>query len=101
MDARGSGLSGVTVTLSGTTAAGTGRSLSTTTDANGSYSFSVPAGGNHTVMPSLAGYVFSPESQMFRNVSGNQAANFAALGSLVGASVPVIRQWSLQNHECL
>lgn len=47
--AGGSGLSGVTVSLSGTTATGTAVSLSTTTDANGHYSFSVLAGGSYTV----------------------------------------------------
>ena len=75
--AGGSGVSGVAVSLSGTTATGTTVSLSTTTDANGHYSFSVLAGGNYVVTPSLAGYTFSPASQTFSNVGANQTANFS------------------------
>ena len=54
--------------------AGTSVSLSTTTDVNGSYSFSVPARGTYTVTPSLAGYAFSPASQTFSNLGANQTA---------------------------
>jgi hypothetical protein len=69
--AESSGLAGVTVTLSGTISA------STTTDADGNYSFPVPAGGTYTVTPSLAGYTFSPESQTFNNATQNQTADFS------------------------
>jgi hypothetical protein len=47
------GLSGVTVTLSGANSP-------LTTDANGSYSFSGISGGNYTITPSKTGYTFSP-----------------------------------------
>ena len=68
----GNGLSGVAVTLSGT------QSGSATTSGSGSYSFLVPAGGNYTIVPSLARYTFSPASLSFNNLSANQTANFSA-----------------------
>lgn len=48
----GSGLSGVTVTLSTGAAA--------TTNAGGVYTFTGLANGNYSITPTLAGYVFSP-----------------------------------------
>ena len=48
------GVSGVTVTLSGASSA------STVTDASGNYSFSGLGSGNYTMTPSLTGYTFSP-----------------------------------------
>ncbi len=69
----GSGLSGANVVLSG------GASNSTTTDANGNYSFAtLPSGGNYTVTPSLTGYTFDPVNRSFTNIQANQLANFAA-----------------------
>ena len=68
----GSGLSGVTMTLSGS------QSGSTATNGSGSYSFTVQADGNYTVTPSLSGYTFSPPSQTFNGLGGNQVANFNA-----------------------
>ena len=88
--AGGSGFSGVTVSLSGTTAAGTAVSRSTTSDANGNYSLAVPAGGSYTVTPSLAGSTFNPASQPFSNLSGNQTANFSVSGeSTTEIGVPI------------
>jgi hypothetical protein len=67
------GRGGVTVTLSGT------QTATTTTDANGNYSFpSLAAGGNYVVAPSLANYTFTPPSQSFNNLSADQTANFSA-----------------------
>ncbi|MGA2588737.1 MAG: carboxypeptidase regulatory-like domain-containing protein [Bryobacteraceae bacterium] len=78
----GGGLSGVTMTLSGS------QSGSTSTNASGSYIFTVPAGGNYTVAPSLAGYRFAPPYQTFSNLTGNQAASFSAtLGSSLAGSI--------------
>ena len=74
-----SGLAGVTVTLSGA------QSAVTTTDLNGNYSFTVPRGGNYTVAPTEAGFVFSPPSQSFTNLSGDQTANFT--GARVSFSI--------------
>jgi photosystem II stability/assembly factor-like uncharacterized protein len=52
-DGFGNGISGATVTLSGTVSA------NTTTDGNGNYSFSnLPAGGNYSLAPSKAGQYF-------------------------------------------
>ncbi|HEV2881589.1 MAG TPA: carboxypeptidase regulatory-like domain-containing protein, partial [Pyrinomonadaceae bacterium] len=67
------GLAGATVTLSGT------RSSTTTTDANGNYTFAdLPAGGNYVVTPSRSHYAFNPVSLPFNNLSANQTGNFAA-----------------------
>lgn len=74
VQAGGSGFSGVMITLSGTTAGGTAISRTATTDANGNYLISAPAGGNYTVTPSQSGFTFNPASQTFSNVSGNQSA---------------------------
>lgn len=49
-------MAGVTITLIGS------GSTSTTTDSIGNYSFSGAANGNYTIIPSLTGYVFIPES---------------------------------------
>ena len=51
-------------------------SASVITDSSGSYSFSVPPGGNYNVTPSLSGYTFSPAAQSFTNVNAKQVANF-------------------------
>jgi formylglycine-generating enzyme required for sulfatase activity len=48
------GLAGVTVSLSGASAA------QTTTDSSGNYNFTGQSNGDYTVSPSLSGYVFSP-----------------------------------------
>ena len=52
----GSGISGVTVSLSGPSTA------STTTDANGNFTFGNLAKGSYTITPSLTGSTFSPSS---------------------------------------
>ncbi|HEV7889807.1 MAG TPA: carboxypeptidase regulatory-like domain-containing protein [Pyrinomonadaceae bacterium] len=66
------GLPGVTVSLTGS-ATGT-----TTTDANGLYSFTVKAEGTYTVTTSLAHYGFTPPSQTFANLGGDKTADFNA-----------------------
>jgi uncharacterized repeat protein (TIGR03803 family) len=68
----GSGLTGVTVSLRGSS------SGSTTTNVSGSYSFPVIGGGSYSVTPALTDYTFSPGSTNFDNLSGNQTANFTA-----------------------
>jgi photosystem II stability/assembly factor-like uncharacterized protein len=68
----GAGLRDVTVTLSGS------QPGLTTTDANGNYSFSLPAGGNYTLTPSILGYSMTPPSQTFNNLSTNRTADFTA-----------------------
>lgn len=60
----GSGLSGVTVTLTGS------GSTSTVTDANGYYMFTEAQNGSYTITPSKSGYSFTPAS---KSVSVNNA----------------------------
>jgi hypothetical protein len=86
----GSGLSGVTMTLSGP------QSGSASTDGSGNFSFTgLTAGGNFTVTPSKTGYTFIPPSATFSSLSGNQTANFTAsvvvatLGTLTAGSASV------------
>jgi hypothetical protein len=67
-----SALSGVSIALSGSA------NTTTTTDAGGNYSFTVPAAGNYTVTPTKPDYSFTPASQQFNNLGGNQTANFSA-----------------------
>jgi len=69
----GSGLSGISVMLSGSQAG------STTTDAGGNYSFSnLPAGGIYIITPGKMSYAFTPASQTFTYLSANQTSNFIA-----------------------
>ncbi|SPF44420.1 hypothetical protein SBA4_3210023 [Candidatus Sulfopaludibacter sp. SbA4] len=70
--ASGAGLTGVTMTLSGS------QTGATTTDSSGNYSFTgLAAGGNYTVTPTRSGYTFT-SPQTFNNLSANQTANFTA-----------------------
>ena len=59
----GTGISSVTMTLSG---AGTG---TTTTDSSGNYSFSGLSNGSYTVTPNKTGYTFTPPNKSV-NISG-------------------------------
>ncbi|MEA2205276.1 MAG: large repetitive protein [Blastocatellia bacterium] len=78
--AAGSGLSGVTVTLSGAQAA------TASTNANGDYSFSgIPAGGNYTIALSRANYSFTPANRTWNDLGANQTANFT--GELVNYKI--------------
>ena len=68
------GLSGVTVTLSG------GQSTTTTTDAQGNYTFAnLPSNASYSVSASQSGNTFSPASWDFDRLRGNQVANFTKL----------------------
>ncbi|MCX5885280.1 MAG: DUF1566 domain-containing protein [Proteobacteria bacterium] len=73
----GSGLAGVTVTLSGTV------SKTTTTVSDGTYSFTDLADGTYTITPSLTGYTFNPPSRIV-NISGSNVTgqDFTAYGLL-------------------
>ncbi|HEY6000167.1 MAG TPA: carboxypeptidase regulatory-like domain-containing protein, partial [bacterium] len=69
----GTGLAGVTMTLSGA-AGGT-----TTTDASGSYQFAGLLNGSYTVTPSRAGYIFAPTNAAVTVAGANvTAVNFTA-----------------------
>ncbi|MDQ1524638.1 MAG: hypothetical protein QOE47_2562, partial [Pyrinomonadaceae bacterium] len=66
----GTRFSGVTMMLSGS------QSATTTTDAQGNYSFPNLPNGNYTVTPTLANYFFEPPSQTFNSLSADQVAHF-------------------------
>ena len=71
----GTGLSGVTITLTG------GPGGTQITNASGNYSFaSLPAGGNYTVTPALVNQTFSSPSITLNNLQANHTAvNFTAV----------------------
>ena len=71
-NSQGTGISQVTVTLSGT------QSGTATTNGNGDFSFTnLAAGGNYTLTPSKAGYNFTPTNRSYTNLSANVTnANF-------------------------
>ncbi|MBA3246980.1 MAG: carboxypeptidase regulatory-like domain-containing protein [Pyrinomonadaceae bacterium] len=71
-------LGGASVELSGA------QSLCATTADDGTYSFTVAAGGNYTVTPSKPGYAFGPASRTFSSLGGNQVTAFT------GALLPVL-----------
>ena len=71
----GSGLSGVTMSLTGS------QTGSATTDSSGNYTFTVTSGGNYSVTPSLSGYTFNPPNASFTNLTTSQVANFTATGT--------------------
>lgn len=89
----GSGLSGVTVNLSGS------QTGSTTTDANGNYSFTVLAEGSYTLTPTKQNFTLAPTNATFNNLSGNQNANFIATLNLhqISGRVTDINGISLPN----
>ena len=69
-------LAGVLVTLTGTNGG------TTTTDANGNYSFAGIYSGNYTVTPSMAGKAFDPSSRTYTAVTNNiTGADFTAFNS--------------------
>lgn len=59
-------MGGVTVNVSGS------QTLQTTTNANGDYSFNLPAGGNYTVAPLLTFYDFLPATVVFNDLTADQ-----------------------------
>lgn len=76
----GSGVGGVTLTLSGS------QSKMTQTDNSGNYAFgSLAAGGNYTITPTKPNYTFTPPNQSFSNLSANQTANFTSGGPTVAS----------------
>ena len=70
--AEGAALAGVAVALTGS------KADTATTDAQGNYSFNVPAEGNYTVTPSKKNYTFAPPARSFNALSSAQTADFAA-----------------------
>jgi len=71
-NAAGTPFSGVTMTLSGS------QNATTTTDAQGNYSFANLPTGNYTVTPTRAHTAFEPTSRTFSNLSADQTEHFLA-----------------------
>jgi RHS repeat-associated protein len=86
----GAALPGATINLSGTILS------STTTDTNGNYSFTLPAGGHFVVTPGAPNYNYSPAAINYNNVYSNRAINFTA-GLLALASVPTFEAHATAN----
>ena len=87
----GPGARGTTVYLTGASTA------TTTTDANGSYSFSGLANGNYTITPSQRGLKFTPSSQTATilnahvlgvNFGSTQITYYFISGTVTGAGGP-------------
>ena len=83
-DSFGAGLSGATLTLSGTQAG------TTQTDPDGYYTFpTVAASGNYTLTPSkpdpILTYSFVPSSQTINGLNANQTINFSSSNAMVSA----------------
>jgi WD40 repeat protein len=57
------------------------------TDGTGLYSFSVPADGLYSIIPSRDFYSFDPQNVTFSNLSGDQTYNFAGLKSTYSLEV--------------
>ena len=79
----GSGLSGVTLTLSGD------QVRTTTSDPNGNYSFpNLPIGGDFTVTPAFPNFTFTPEHLNFNDLSQNlMSADFTGTAVVEGLSI--------------
>jgi hypothetical protein len=79
LNANSGGVSGVTVTLSGT------QSGSVLTDSGGNYNFSsLPGGGTYTVTPSRGTDKFVPSTKTFSNVFSDQLTNFTLVYDISG-----------------
>lgn len=79
LNANTGGVSGVTVTLSGT------QSGSVLTDSGGNYNFpNLPAGGTYTVTPSRGSDKFVPSTKTFTNVFSDQSINFTLVYDISG-----------------
>jgi sugar lactone lactonase YvrE len=90
----GSGLSGVTMALSG------GASASVVTNSSGSYAFNSLAGGQtYTLTPSLSGYSFTPSSFSFGSLSSNQTANFTAALTSYSLTVSEVGQGTITSTD--
>ena len=79
LNANNGGISGVTVTLSGS------QSSSMQTDTSGAYSFpNLPSGGNYTVTPTRGSDVYDPVSKTFLGIGNNQTVIFKLVYQITG-----------------
>ena len=67
-DSSATAISGVTMTLSGST------NTSTSTNGSGVYSFPGLLAGNYTVVPTKTNYTFAPSSRTYASLSSNQSS---------------------------
>lgn len=90
----GAAFSGVTVTLSGA------QSGSATTDGSGNYAFNnITGNGTYVVTPSLARFLFNPQSTTFTNPATNQTANFTGWDALAGITTTSNGQIAVTNSN--
>jgi len=84
-----SGLSGISMALTGT------KTASTSTDASGRYSFSGLANGNYTVTPTRSGTEFSPSDRpvTIANASVNGLDFIALSGRVVATGIEFLPEW--------
>ncbi|MRX70518.1 chitinase family 18 [Flavobacterium resistens] len=103
-------VSGVTVTASFS-----GGSYAAVTNASGSYSLSLPSGGNYTVTAALTGQTFTPASTVYSNLNANKTLNFAqdvvvstnkisgtvknGANPVAGAKVEIVLPWTDSTHN--
>ncbi len=71
-DSNGSALAGVTISLSGF------QSDLALTGPDGLFSFTVPAGGSYTLLPTKTNYLFTPASAVFTDLDGTRNTTFSA-----------------------
>ena len=83
-------MAGVAVSLSGAS------SQVAITDHNGNYSFpTLQTGGNYTVIPNSAAFVFSPARMDFNNLAADQTQNYtAATNAVPPAALPLTDDFS-------
>lgn len=74
----GAGVANISVELSGA------KSATTTTDANGNFTFTDLESGNYTVTPISEDYKFDPSSKIINDLSSNQTVNFTQLELIIG-----------------
>ncbi|KFF05615.1 T9SS-translocated chitinase ChiA [Flavobacterium reichenbachii] len=103
-------VSGVTVTAS--SSAG---NFTAVTNTSGTYSLSLPSGGNYTVTAALTGQTFTPASTVYSNLNADKTLNFAqntavsaskisgtvknGTTPVSGAKVEIVLPWTDNTHN--
>jgi GH18 family chitinase len=103
-------VSGVTITASSTTG-----NVTAVTNSSGTYSLSLPSGGNYTVTAALTGQTFTPASTVYSNLNANKTLNFTqdivsssskisgtvknGTVPVAGAKVELVLPWTDNTHN--